>query len=89
MPRWIDDATLVRQGVEPWTGLPLWIPATDAESAGFMEFSCARAFSQGLRIRPLGETVDDTAAWLDARQAANAWRNVLSAEKERELLALR
>jgi 2'-hydroxyisoflavone reductase len=87
-PRWIDDATLVRHGVEPWTGLPLWIPATDAESAGFMAFSCARAASQGLRIRALEETVDDTAAWLDTRQAANAWRNVLSADKERELLAL-
>jgi 2'-hydroxyisoflavone reductase len=88
VPRWIDDATLVRQGVEPWTGLPMWIPATDAELAGFMEFSCARAFSQGLRIRPLGETVDDTAAWLDARRAANAWSSVLSAEREREILAL-
>lgn len=87
-PRWIDDATLVGHGVEPWTGLPLWIPASDAESAGFMEFSSARAIAHGLRFRPLGETVDDTAAWLGARNADNAWRNVLSADKESELLAL-
>ena len=41
-PNWIDEATLIGRGVTPWTELPLWIPATDAESAGFMEFSCAR-----------------------------------------------
>jgi 2'-hydroxyisoflavone reductase len=88
-PRWIDEATLIEHGVTPWTELPLWIPAADAESAGFMAFSCARAIAGGLRIRPLAHTVDDTAAWLDARNDASAWRNVLSADRERELLALR
>ena len=86
-PRWIDESTLVQQGITPWTELPLWIPASDAESAGFMEFSSARAFAQGLRIRPLAQTIDDTAAWLAARDENNAWRNVLSADKERALLA--
>ena len=87
VPAWIDDATLVGCGVEPWTGLPLWIPASDPESAGFMDFACARAIEQGLRIRPLGQTIDDTAAWLGERDNRDAWRNVLSAEKEREVLA--
>jgi 2'-hydroxyisoflavone reductase len=86
-PRWIDEAKLVEQGVTPWTELPLWIPATDAESRGFMEFSCARAFAQGLQVRPLAQTIDDTAAWLATRDEVNAWRNVLSADKERALLA--
>jgi 2'-hydroxyisoflavone reductase len=86
-PCWVDDATLVRHGVEPWTGLPLWIPGSDAESAGFMEFSCARAAARGLRIRPLDRTVDDTALWLDTRPPADAWRHVVSADKEREILA--
>lgn len=85
-PRWIDDAMLVAAGVEPWTGLPLWIPSTDAESAGFMEFSCDRAIAHGLRIRPLAQTIDDTAAWLGARVPVSAWRDVLSAEKERLVL---
>ncbi len=87
-PRWIDEAKLIEQGVTPWTELPLWIPASDPESAGFMEFSCARAFAHGLTIRPLSETVDDTAAWLAAREENSPWRNVLSADKERALLAL-
>jgi 2'-hydroxyisoflavone reductase len=85
--QWVDDATLVRHGVTPWTGLPLWIPASDAESAGFMHLPCARAVAHGLAFRPLRETIDDTAAWLRQRDNGAAWRNVLSAEKEREVLA--
>jgi len=86
-PRWVDDAKLAEHGVTPWTELPLWIPATDAESGGFMEFSSARAFARGLRVRPLSQTVDDTAAWLAARDDGKAWMSVLSADKERVLLA--
>jgi 2'-hydroxyisoflavone reductase len=67
--------------------MPLWIPASDQESAGFMHFACARAVEHGLALRPLAETVDDTAAWLRERDHSDAWRNVLSAEKEREILA--
>jgi 2'-hydroxyisoflavone reductase len=86
-PRWIDEAKLIEQRVTPWTELPLWIPATDVASAGFMEFSSARAFAQGLRIRPLWQTIDDTAMWLATRAPDYTWRNVLSADKERALLA--
>jgi hypothetical protein len=87
VPAWADDATLVGCGIVPWTGLPLWIPASDPESAAFMDFSCARAIAHGLAIRPLAQTIDDTAAWLGERDNGDAWRNVLSAEKEREALA--
>jgi len=86
-PVWVDEAALVACGVEPWTGLPFWIPSTDKEFGGFMRFACARALARGLRIRPLAQTIDDTAAWLDARGDTTAWSKVLSAEKERMLLA--
>jgi nucleoside-diphosphate-sugar epimerase len=33
-PAWIDEPRLVAAGVEPWTGLPMWLPASDADSAG-------------------------------------------------------
>jgi 2'-hydroxyisoflavone reductase len=85
--QWVDDEALLRHGVTPWTGLPLWIPASDAESAGFMHLPCARALAHGLAFRPLEQTIDATAAWLRQRDNSAAWRNVLSAAKEREILA--
>jgi 2'-hydroxyisoflavone reductase len=77
----------MRHGVTPWTGLPLWIPSSDAESAGFMHLPCARAVANGLSFRPLDATIADTAAWLRQRDNSAAWRSVLSAAKEREILA--
>jgi 2'-hydroxyisoflavone reductase len=81
-PVWIDDAALLAHEVQPWVGLPLWIPASDRESAGFMEFDCSRAAAAGLRTRPLAATVGDTAAWLLARDNAGAWQHVLDAARE-------
>ena len=85
-PAWIDDTTLVAQGVEPWVGLPLWIPATDADHGGFMRMATARAEAAGLACRPLAGTIADTAAWLRARDNTNAWGMVLSAARERAIL---
>ena len=59
-------------------------PTTDAESAGFMEFSSARAIAQGLSFRPLEQTIDDTAAWLDTRDSAERVAQCASAAKERK-----
>ena len=86
-PVWVDEALLLEHKVEPWTGLPLWIPSTFVDEAGFMEFDCRRALAAGLRIRPLAETIDATAAWLAARDNSGAWKAVLTADAEREILA--
>ena len=86
VPAWIDDAKLVARDVVPWTELPLWIPASDRSLAGFMSFSCARALAHGLRFRPLGRTLADTAAWLAQRDPTAPWRDVLSAAKEDALI---
>jgi len=83
----LDEATLIERGVVPWTELPLWLPSSDPEFGGFMEFSCARAAASELRIRPLVETIDATAALLGSSERSGGWRGVLSADKERELLA--
>ena len=86
-PSWVDDATLLQHGVQPWVGLPLWIPANDPDSAGFMQFDCRRAAGAGLVPRPLTSTIADTAQWLAQRDNSNAWKLVLGGEKERELVA--
>ncbi len=88
-PVWVDDAALLAAGVAPWVGLPLWIPASDESAAGFFEFDCRRAQGEGLVVRPLAATIDDTAAWLAGRDNAGAWREVLTAAQERSLVAAR
>lgn len=86
-PAWIDEKTLLSHGVVPWIGLPLWLPSTEADSAGFMAMDCSRAARAGLSIRPLADTVRDTAQWLSTRNGEGAWKNVLSADAERRILA--
>lgn len=63
---WVADERLLAAGIEPWTGLPLWIPESDAENAGFMRIDGSRALAAGLRLRPLAETADDVLASLRA-----------------------
>ena len=58
----------------------------DSCSAGFMTMDCSRAREAGLSIRPLARTIEDTAAWLAARDNAGAWKNVITGAAERALL---
>jgi len=83
LPVWIDEAALLAAGVEPWTGLPLWVPSNDPAMSGFLEFDCQRAHAAGLAERPLAETVDDTAQWLATRHNAGVWGKVISGAAER------
>jgi 2'-hydroxyisoflavone reductase len=64
---WVDDDFLVRNGVMPFSDLPFWL--TRAEQ-GLLEVDVSKAVAQGLRCRPLVETVRDTARWLDEADAA-------------------
>ena len=59
----VDEAWLLQQGVQPWMGLPLWIPASMSDEATMGAISRQRALDHGLALRPLAETARDTAAW--------------------------
>jgi nucleoside-diphosphate-sugar epimerase len=87
---WIREEPLLEADVEPWTELPLWIPAV-----GTWQVGTAHAQASGLRCRPVAETVADVWAWLrDGGEAElDAWRSEhrpppMSAEREAELLTL-
>ena len=80
---WVDEEFLVAQKVEPYTEIPLWVPA---EYGGFNAFNTDKALAAGLAFRPAAETVRDTLAWANSRPADYVWRNGLSAEKEGALL---
>ena len=83
---WTGEDYLLASSVTPWTELPLWVPESDPESAGFFGFSNQKAVAAGLSFRQLRETVRATLLWLQDRPAARPWRAGLKAERERQLL---
>jgi len=85
-PVWIDEARLLAHNVVPWTGLPLWIPATATELGGLLAIDSRRAEAAGLTTRPLADTIGATAAWLKQRDRSDTWKEVLSAQAERDIL---
>ncbi len=86
-PVWVHEDLPVAHGVEPWVGLPLWLPPSEPDAAGFLRVNCDKARQAGLATRPLAQTVADTACWLAARDNSSAWRLTLSARVERAILA--
>jgi 2'-hydroxyisoflavone reductase len=84
---WCSEAFLIEHGVAPWTGLPLWLPATEQ---GLHEVSIRHALDAGLSFRPLAKTIADTHAWANSSQftpPAGPYANVgLSRQRESELL---
>ncbi|GII62685.1 reductase [Sphaerisporangium krabiense] len=90
---WVDDDFLHAREVEPWTELPLWIPAGESD-AGAWSVATARAEAAGLRCRPVRETVRDTWDWLKDRDVAAleerlpSWRrHGIAPEKEARVLS--
>ncbi|GAA4188338.1 NAD-dependent epimerase/dehydratase family protein [Streptosporangium oxazolinicum] len=81
---WVDDAFLRDHGVPEWVGLPLW-----RDYQGTWHVDAARARAEGLRCRPLEETVADTYAWLRGGAVVSSERSAelgISRERETEIL---
>ncbi|HEY9087399.1 MAG TPA: NAD-dependent epimerase/dehydratase family protein [Anaerolineaceae bacterium] len=85
---WVPEDFLIQQQVGPWMEMPLWIPASAPEMAGFFLFDSTRAVRHGLTFRALETTVSDTLAWANLRPADQQPRAGMSAERESGLLAL-
>ncbi|GGU19006.1 reductase [Streptomyces lavendofoliae] len=60
---WRDPEAVLGAGIEPWSGLPVWIPPGEPYEA-MHGADVSKALAAGLRCRPVGETVADTWAWL-------------------------
>ena len=90
--RWVDPATVLAAGIEPWTELPIWIPPGH-EYSGMHAADVRRAHAAGLQCRPLQQTVADTWQWLQSPDGALPPRADrpppgITREREREALAL-
>jgi 2'-hydroxyisoflavone reductase len=63
---WVSDQFLLDEGVQPYTEMPLWVPA----SVGHLNMPIERALAAGLRHRDVDETLRDTRAWAEALDGA-------------------
>ncbi|QGV80966.1 NAD-dependent epimerase/dehydratase family protein [Streptomyces ficellus] len=90
--RWTDPEVVLGAGIEPWSGLPIWVPRGELHDA-VHGGDVSRALAAGLRCRPVAETVADTWAWLRelggaAPQRADRPTVGITPEQEAKALAL-
>jgi 2'-hydroxyisoflavone reductase len=83
---WASDEFLVQNDVGAWMEMPLWIPETDPDAAGFFAVNVQKAQAAGLTYRPLQETVADTLNWARTRPQDFPWRAGLDRKKEEDLI---
>lgn len=86
-PTWADAGFLAEHDVEPWQDMPCWLPR-DHLSAAILRLDCRAAYAAGLRARPWAETAADTREWLASQPPRSDMTAGLSADRERDLLAL-
>ncbi len=79
---WVDDAFLEERDVQPFMGLPLWLPE---RYAGLAAVDNSRAVAAGLHFRPLKETVGDVLEYERGLHGAQ-YDAGLDPGRERELL---
>jgi nucleoside-diphosphate-sugar epimerase len=82
---WVPPERLVEAEVGEWMELPLWI--VTPEFAAMQQTDVSKALRDGLRFRPLEETIRDTLAWDADRTTPRSEGVGLTPERERELLA--
>lgn len=80
---WTSEEFLEEQNVEPWTELPLWMPAA---YNGIFEARNDKAIAAGLTFRPLADTAREVLEWSQTRPTNHEWRAGLKPEREQELL---
>jgi 2'-hydroxyisoflavone reductase len=84
---WVPTPFLQEQKVEPWSDLPVWVPA-QGDSAGFAQRNIKKALAAGLTFRPLTTTAADTLAWFREQPADRQAKLHAGLTPEREAATL-
>ena len=82
---WIPTEKLVAAGVDPASGIPLWVGEPGHEA--YNDVDSSRAVVAGLACRAVTDTIRDTLAWDRARGGPDPGAEGLSATEEERLLA--
>lgn len=80
---WVSESFLKDHQIEPYLQMPLWEPD---EEPGLGTVCCQKAIGEGLRFRPLAETIGSTLGWARSRPSDHEWQAGLSPEEEKDLL---
>jgi 2'-hydroxyisoflavone reductase len=83
---WIEEPFLLKEGVTPWTELPLWVPSSDPAFTGFYSININRALKAGLSFRPLSKTVNDVLEWTKTRPQHYKMKTGMDIAREAELI---
>ena len=83
---WVSEDFLLREKVAAWIEMPLWLPESAQNLKGFMFVKPDKAIADGLRFRPLSETIRDTLTWYQTERAGEELETGISPEREQELL---
>jgi 2'-hydroxyisoflavone reductase len=86
-PVYVDSDFIAQHSIQPWVELPMWIPSSEADFAGFQRINVGKALADGLKFRSLETTVRDTLEWLKTRPADASFKQTLTLEKESAALA--
>jgi 2'-hydroxyisoflavone reductase len=82
---WADEEFLDREGVQPWSEMPFFLPRSLESTRGFLAANIDKALESGLTFRSFAETVLDTWTWRNELGAP--LKAGITAEREAELLA--
>ncbi|HWO77027.1 MAG TPA: NAD-dependent epimerase/dehydratase family protein [Bacillus sp. (in: firmicutes)] len=85
---WVSETFLLKENVQPWIELPLWIPETTPENETNIQdngVNIDRALNQGLSFRAPKETIKDTYDWV-VQTDRKLERAGLKQDKEKALL---
>jgi nucleoside-diphosphate-sugar epimerase len=72
---WVDGATIVKAGIEPWRELPVWLWDGAADVSATWSVDVSKALAAGLTARPMRDTVADTWAWVQAGADLGGYRS--------------
>ncbi|WP_064091656.1 NAD-dependent epimerase/dehydratase family protein [Rossellomorea aquimaris] len=82
---WIEDSFLIKNDIQPFTELPLWVPVNDETPDGYILADITKAKKQGLSHRSPRATIQDTWEWHKNRNKTEL-KAGLKEEKESHLL---
>lgn len=83
---WAEEEFLLKESVQPWSELPLWVPSKDPAFAGFYSINNTQAIKAGLTFKPLSQTVTDTLNWIKTWAPGRQPKVGMDFNRETELL---